>query len=228
MKKAIVLNSGGLDSATAMAIAKEEGFCLYSLTIDYGQRHKLEIESALKIAEFLKAEEHKCFQLDLSEIAESALTASAEVPKDRDLDNLPDDIPSTYVPARNTVFLSLALAWADVIGASDIFIGVHVHDASGYPDCRIAYLKSFEKTANIGTRMGAQGVHITIHAPLINLTKADIIKRGTDLGIDYSLTHSCYDPSPEGQACGRCDSCLFRKRGFSDAGIPDPTKYVDT
>ena len=226
MKKAIILNSGGLDSATTLALAKDEGFELYSLTIDYGQRHRVELVSADSVARSLGVKKHRQIPLDISSIATSSLTTGLEVPKNRDIENLPPGIPDTYVPARNIIFLSLALAWADVIGAHDIFIGVHSQDASGYPDCRKDFIKSFEETANLGTRIGTQEGDVRIRSPLIEMTKADIIRRGTALGVDYSLTHSCYDPTDDGRACGECDSCLFRKRGFEEAGVPDPTRYI--
>lgn len=226
MKKAIILNSGGLDSATALAIAKDEGFDCYSLTVDYGQRHRVELASAENIAASFQVKEHRQIPLDLSTIAVSSLTTGLEVPKNRNIAHLPPGIPDTYVPARNIIFLSLASAWADVIGAHDIFIGVHSQDASGYPDCRKEFIKAFEHSVNLGTRIGTEQGPVRICSPLIEMTKADIIRKGTALGVDYSLTHSCYDPSAEGRACGQCDSCLFRKRGFEEAGMSDPTRYV--
>jgi len=219
--KAVVLLSGGLDSYTAAAIAREEGFRLFALTVRYGQRHAREVEAARAVARALGVERHIELDVDLSAFGGSSLTSDVPVPKDRAISS---EIPSTYVPARNTVFLSLALGWAEVLGASDIFIGVNALDYSGYPDCRPEFLTAFEEMANKGTRAGALGESWKVHAPLIAMSKAEIIRAGTALGVDYSLTHSCYDPHGE-LACGRCDSCLLRKKGFTEAGVADPTRY---
>jgi len=226
-KKAVVLLSGGLDSATTLAIAREEGFACYALTFRYGQRHKCEVESAGRVAESLVAAEHRVIAIDLAAFGGSALTDSAiDVPKDRaDLDNS-SQIPPTYVPARNTIFLSYALAWAEVLGAFDIFIGVNSTDYSGYPDCRREFIAAFEKTANLATAAAVEGKgRYRIHTPIIEMTKAQIILAGTKLGVDYSLTHSCYDPDGQGRSCGRCDSCRLRLRGFAQAGLKDPIEY---
>lgn len=227
-KKAVVLSSGGLDSTTAMAIAKDEGYEIYSLTFSYGQRHALELEAARKVEKALGAQEHMVIHLDLGKIGGSALTdATIDVPKARSEEEMKKEIPITYVPARNTIFLSYALAWAEVLGASEIFVGVNAIDYSGYPDCRPEYIKSFEDMANLAIKATVEGkMRITIRAPLIKMTKAEIIRKGMELGVDFQLTHSCYDPSPEGKACGQCDSCLLRKKGFREAGIPDPTEYI--
>jgi 7-cyano-7-deazaguanine synthase len=215
-----VLLSGGLDSCTAAAIAKAEGFELYALTVAYGQRHAIELDAARKVAAALGAVRHVELRLDLSAFGGSSLTGAGPVPKDRAVGA--PGIPSTYVPARNTVFLSLALAWAEALGARDIFIGVNAVDYSGYPDCRPAFIESFERTAALATKAGVEGERFTIHAPLISMTKGDIIRRGLELGLDYGLTTSCYDPRPGGEPCGRCDSCALRARGFAEAGVPDP------
>jgi len=225
--KAVVLLSGGIDSSTTLAIAKSMGFVCYALSFRYGQNNAVELESAGKIAAQLDVEKHVVFDIDLSIFGGSALTGSGQIPKDRTEEQISSgDIPASYVPARNTVFLSLGLAWAESIGAHDIFIGVNALDYSGYPDCREEFIRSFEQTANLGTREGTTGNKYKIHTPLINLTKAQIIKKGTDLGVDYSNTISCYDPDKNGVSCGRCDSCLLRKKGFREAGIKDPTKYM--
>ena len=218
--KAVVLLSGGLDSYTAAAITRSEGFELYALTIAYGQRHAREIAAARAVARALDVTRHLEMTLDLRGIGGSALTGDVDVPKDRNL--AATDIPSTYVPARNTIFLSLALGWAEVLGASDLVIGVNALDYSGYPDCRPAFIAAFEKVAALGTRAGVEGTRFRIHTPLIALSKADIIRRGVALGLDYGLTHSCYDPRPDGAPCGRCDSCVLRARGFREAGVADP------
>ena len=226
-KKAVVLLSGGLDSATTMAIAHQEGFECHALTFRYGQRHKREVEAAKRIAAALQAAEHRILDIDLAAFGGSALTDPAiGVPKDRpDLDN-PSEIPATYVPARNTIFLSYALAWAEVLGAFDIFIGVNSTDYSGYPDCRAEFIAAFEKTANLATAAAIERHgRYRIHTPIINLTKAEIILTGTKLGVDYSLTHSCYDPDARGRSCGRCDSCRLRLKGFAQAGLRDPIEY---
>jgi 7-cyano-7-deazaguanine synthase len=228
MKKAVVLSSGGIDSTTVMAIVQGEGFDIYSLSFSYGQRHAYELTAAGDVSRFYGAKKHLVLDIDLRKIGGSALTDDIAVPKSRDMNALSDQIPVTYVPARNTVFLSLALAWAEVLGAFDIFIGVNAIDYSGYPDCRPAFIDAFEKMANLATKAGVEGPEkIRIRAPLLHLTKAQIIRKGVDLGVDYSLTHSCYDPSESGLACGRCDSCVLRKQGFETAGVPDPTRYRD-
>ena len=219
-RRAVVLLSGGLDSYTAAAVAKAEGFDLYALTVAYGQRHAVELEAARRVAAALGVACHVELKLDLSAFGGSSLTGPGPVPQDRAIDD--GGVPSTYVPARNTVFLSLALAWAEALGASDIFIGVNAVDYSGYPDCRPAFIESFERTAALATKAGVEGTRFRIHTPLISLTKGEIIRRGLSLGLDYGLTSSCYDPGPEGVPCGRCDSCAIRARGFADAGVPDP------
>ncbi len=222
-KKAVVLLSGGLDSTTVMAIARSNGYEIYGLSFRYGQRHALELEAARRVARALNAKKHLVMDLDLAKIGGSALTGDIEVPKGRNEGEMKGEIPVTYVPARNTIFLSHALAWAEVLGASDIFIGVNAIDYSGYPDCRPEYIEAFERMANLATKAGVEGrTKVKIRTPLINMTKADIIRKGIELGIDYGMTHSCYDPSPEGIPCGRCDSCLLRKKGFREAGITDP------
>ena len=218
--RAVVLLSGGLDSYTAAAIARAEGFDLYALTIQYGQRHVREIEAARAVARALGVRRHLELPIDLRAIGGSALTSDADVPRDRDLDAT--DIPSTYVPARNTIFLSLALAWGEVLEACDLVIGVNALDYSGYPDCRPAFVRAFEALAAVATRAGVEGGRFRVHTPLIALTKADIIRRGLDLGLDYGLTHSCYDPDPDGRPCAHCDSCVLRARGFADVGVRDP------
>ncbi len=224
--KAVVLLSGGIDSTTTMAIAKSEGYEIYALTIDYGQRHVNEIENARLVSQFLKANKHIVVSVNLREIGGSALTSSIEVPANRTQDEISIGIPITYVPARNTIFLAIALSWAEVIDADTIFFGANVVDYSGYPDCRPEYVRAFEYMANLGTRKGVEGAtKFSVKTPLINMTKAEIIKRGVELGVDYSLTHSCYDPGVNGIACGRCDSCLIRKKGFMEAGITDPVRY---
>lgn len=225
--KAIVLSSGGLDSTTAMAIAREEGYEIYSLSFRYGQRHALELEAAQRVAKALGAKEHLVIDIDLARIGGSALTDDLDVPKARTDEEIRKGIPVTYVPGRNTIFLSYALAWAEVVGASDIFLGVNAVDYSGYPDCRPEYIKAFEHLANLATKTGAEGLTpIRIRAPLMRMTKAEIIRKGVKLGVDYGMTHSCYDPSADGKACGYCDSCLLRKKGFREAGVADPTDYV--
>jgi 7-cyano-7-deazaguanine synthase len=218
--RAVVLLSGGLDSYTAAAIAKADGFDVYALTVLYGQRHQREIESARAVARALGVAGHLELPIDLRAIGGSSLTTDAAVPRDRDLDA--PDIPSTYVPARNTIFLSLALAWAEVLEAFDIVMGVNALDYSGYPDCRPEFIAAFERLATLATRAGVEGGTFRVHTPLISLTKADIIRRGVALGLDYGLTHSCYDPTPDGRPCHRCDSCVLRAKGFAEAGVPDP------
>ncbi len=222
-RKAVVLYSSGLDSTTCMAIAKEEGFIPYAISFSYGQRHSFELSVARQNAKHMGAEEHLVVDFDLRLMGGSALTSDVAVPKN----GVGTDIPVTYVPARNTIFLSFALGWAEVLGASDIFIGVNALDYSGYPDCRPEYIEAFEKMANLATRAGVEGTsQFKIHAPLISMSKADIIRRGVELGVDYSLTHSCYDPTEEGLSCGHCDSCRLRLKGFAEAGLSDPLKYV--
>jgi 7-cyano-7-deazaguanine synthase len=227
-KKAVVLLSGGLDSTTTLAIARSDGFRCYALTFRYGQRHKLEVEAAKKLAGFLGAVEHRIIDIDLAAFGGSALTDSTiEVPKDRAELGSPARIPPTYVPARNTIFLSYALAWAEVLGAFDIFIGVNATDYSGYPDCRPEFIAAFQKTANLATAAAVEGKgRYHIHTPVISMTKAQIILTGTKLGVDFSLTHSCYDPDRQGRSCGRCDSCRLRLKGFAEAGLKDPIEYV--
>lgn len=225
MKKAVVLYSGGLDSTTCMAIARSEGFAPHAMSFAYGQRHTIELDKARRYAPQVGAAAHQVVEINLRDIGGSALTADIEVPKGRPID---DAIPVTYVPARNTIFLSFALGWAEVLGAFDIYIGVNALDYSGYPDCRPEYIRAFETLANLATRAGVEGAgRFRIHTPLIDLTKAEIIRRGVALGVDYSLTHSCYDPTPEGLACGTCDSCRLRLKGFAEAGLSDPVGYVE-
>jgi 7-cyano-7-deazaguanine synthase len=229
MKKAVVLSSGGIDSTTVLAIAREAGFELHVLSFSYGQRHSHELRAAARVAEFFKVKNRLVMDIDLARFGGSALTDAIAVPKTMGEGPLPpvQQIPVTYVPARNTVFLSLALAWAEVIGAWEIFIGVNAVDYSGYPDCRPEFISAFEKMANLATRAGVEGHgKIRIRTPLIHMTKAEIIKKGISLGVDYSLTHSCYDPTQAGLACGRCDSCVIRRKGFEAAGVQDPTEYA--
>jgi 7-cyano-7-deazaguanine synthase len=227
MKKAVVLSSGGIDSTTTLAMAKAEGYEVYSLSFNYGQRHARELQAAKRVTEALGVKEHLILDLDLKKIGGSALTDAIEVPKARNEKEMRQGIPVTYVPARNTIFLSYALAWAERLGAADIFIGVTAIDYSGYPDCRPEYIRAFEQMANLALKAAVEGrLRIRIHTPLIQLTKAQIIRKGQELGVDYGLTYSCYDPSAEGKACGRCDSCLLRKKGFREAGLADPTVYV--
>jgi 7-cyano-7-deazaguanine synthase len=218
--RAVVLLSGGLDSYTAAAIAKQQRFALYALTIDYGQRHAHEIASARAVARALGVDAHKEIALDLRTFGGSSLTSDADVPRDRDL--AATGIPSTYVPARNTIFLALALGWAEVLDARDIVIGVNALDYSGYPDCRPEFVNAFEQLASLATRAGVEGARFRVHTPLITLSKAEIIRRGVELGLEYGLTHSCYDPAPDGRPCGRCDSCALRAKGFHEAGVADP------
>ena len=227
-RKAVVLLSGGLDSATALAKAVRDGFVVQALTFRYGQRHAAEIDSARRVARNFGVREHQIVEIDLTVFGGSALTAEIPVPKDRELGgDGAEEIPVTYVPARNTIFLSYALAFAEVAGSTDIYIGVNALDYSGYPDCRPEYIAAFELMANLATRAGVEGSRpLRIHTPLISLSKAEIIRLGTRLGVDYSATTSCYDPAPDGAACGRCDACQLRLRGFSEAGIPDPIRYV--
>ena len=225
--KAVVLLSGGLDSATALAEAKAAGFEPYALTVLYGQRHAVEVEAARRVATALGATRHVETTIDLRAFGGSALTADLDVPKDRDESEMTSGIPITYVPARNTVFLALALAWAETLGAFDLFVGVNCVDYSGYPDCRPEFLRAFEALANLATKAGVEGTgSFRIHAPLLHWTKEQIIRRGLELGVDYGLTHSCYDPTPGGLACGRCDSCRLRLDAFARVGIADPAQYV--
>lgn len=225
-RQAVVLLSGGLDSATALAIAKSEGFECFALSFDYGQRHRFELEAARKVCAAFDVQQHITIDIQLDKFGGSALTADIAVPKDRDEETMSAGIPITYVPARNTVFLSFALGWAEVLGAFDIFIGVNAVDYSGYPDCRPEFIEQFQILANLATKAGVEGTgQFQVHTPLIHLTKAEIIERGTSLGVDYGLTHSCYDPDETGAACGHCDSCQLRLRGFAAAGLADPGRY---
>ena len=224
--KAVVLLSGGIDSATTLAIAQNRGFDIYALSFRYGQRHVVELEVAMRIARSSSVVKHLIIDIDLRLIGGSALTADIAVPKSRSREQMGKDIPVTYVPARNTIFLSYALAWAEVVGANDIFIGVNALDYSGYPDCRPEYIAAYEQMANLATKAGVEsGQKLKIHTPLIQMSKAQIIQKGIELKMDYSLTHSCYDPSASGEACGGCDSCLLRLKGFKDAGVKDPIRY---
>ena len=225
-KKAVVLLSGGIDSATTLAIAIRDWYEPCAITFNYGQRHVSELDAAKRVAESMGVKRRFVADIDLRSIGGSALTDSIDVPKNRSHKHIVSGIPVTYVPARNTIFLSFALAWAEVLNAHDIFIGVTAIDYSGYPDCRPEFIKTFEELANVATREGVSGHHFTIHAPLIHMTKAEIIRSGFSLGVDYSLTHSCYDPLPDGLACGKCDSCHLRKKGFAEAEIVDPTIYA--
>ncbi len=221
-----MLLSGGVDSTTTLAVARAQGYEVYALTVGYGQRHAVELDAATRIAEAMGVADHAVLEVDLRRFGGSALTDATPVPKDREPDQPGSDIPPTYVPARNTVFLSLALAWAETLGTGDIFIGVNSLDYSGYPDCRPEYIEAFERMANLATKAGVEGVlQVTIHAPLIRMTKREIIQTGLELGVDYALTTSCYDPSPTGEACGRCDACQLRRKGFAEAGVEDPTRY---
>jgi len=227
LKKAVVLLSGGLDSTTTLAIAKKERFNILALSFDYGQRHAFEIEAARRIAASHGVVKHVIATIDLREFGGSALTSALEVPKNRSINEMSREIPVTYVPARNTIFLSFALAWAEVEGCNDIFIGVNALDYSGYPDCRPEYIEAFQTMANLATKAGVENrQRLTIHTPLIMLSKAQIIKKGLDLGVDYSLTSTCYDPSPTGEACGTCDACQLRLKGFSENNLSDPISYV--
>jgi len=227
-KRAVVLLSGGLDSSTALAVARSQGYDLFAMSFRYGQRHSLEIESARKMAGAIGVKKHIEIDVDLRAIGGSALTDQLDVPKLRTDNEIGAGIPVTYVPARNTVFLSLALAWTEVIGAEDIFIGVNALDYSGYPDCRPEYIEAFERMAMLATKAGVEGhMRLKIHTPLIGMTKAEIIRTGLNLGVDYSLTLSCYDPSPQGLACACCDSCVLRLKGFAQAGVTDPIRYAD-
>ena len=227
MKPAVILLSGGIDSAITLAIALAEGYDAYALSFDYGQRHKIETQAARRVANSLGAKEHRVATIDLRVFGGSALTDHIDVPKKRSETEIAHGIPVTYVPARNTIFLAYALAWAEVIHAGDIFLGVNAIDYSGYPDCRLEFIEAFETLANVGTKAGVEGRRFQIHTPLIKFSKADIISKAVDLGVDLSLTHSCYDPSAEGFACGECDSCLLRLKGFREAGMKDPVRYAE-
>jgi len=222
VKKAVCLLSGGLDSATCLALARREGYACYALSFDYGQRHRVELDAARRVAERVGAERHMVAQIGLDAFGGSALTADIAVPKARTPDAMGHGIPITYVPARNTIFLSFALAWAEVLESSDVFIGVNALDYSGYPDCRPEFIEAYERMANLATKAGAEGrTRLRIHTPLIQLSKAEIVRLGAKLGVPFSLTHSCYDPGPDGKPCGQCDSCLLRRKGFQEAGIED-------
>jgi 7-cyano-7-deazaguanine synthase len=225
-KRAVILLSGGIDSSTTLAIAIAEGYEAYALSFEYGQRHQIETAAARRTANSLGAKEHRVAKIDLRIFGGSALTDDIDVPKTRSETEIADGIPITYVPARNTIFLAYALAWAEVIPAGDIFLGVNAIDYSGYPDCRPRFIEAFETIANLGTKAGIEGRRFQIHAPLIKFSKTDIIRKAVELGVDLSLTHSCYDPSPEGLACGECDSCLLRLKGFREAGLKDPVCYI--
>ncbi len=227
VRKAVVLLSGGLDSTTTLAIAKAEGFEPYALTFRYGQRHEVEIEAARRVATSLGVADHRVAEIDLRLFGGSALTDDIDVPKGRSADEMGTGIPVTYVPARNTIFLSFALAWAEVLGASDVFLVVNALDYSGYPDCRPEFVEAFERLEKLATKAGVEGTsRLKIHTPLIALSKAEIVSRGLELGVDYGMTTSCYDPSPEGAACGACDACLLRLKGFAENGLPDPAQYI--
>ena len=224
--KAVVLLSGGLDSATTLAVARAQGFASYALSFRYGQRHEVELQAAARVARQLGAVQHVVLDIDLRRFGGSALTSDLPVPKDRSAEEMATGIPVTYVPARNTIFLSFALGWAEVLGASDVFIGVNALDYSGYPDCRPEFIEAFTAMANRATKAAVEGrQRLTIHTPLIDLTKAQIVRRGLELGVDFALTSSCYDPSASGVACGRCDACLLRLKGFAEAGVTDPISY---
>jgi 7-cyano-7-deazaguanine synthase len=223
---AIILLSGGIDSATTLGIAKRQGYVMYALSFDYGQRHAIELEAARRVSDSLGVADHRVIKIDRSILKGSALTDRMAVPKSRTEEEISTGIPITYVPARNTIFLAHALAWAEVIGGHDIFIGVNAIDYSGYPDCRPEFIAAFEKMANLATKAGLQGLKLRIHTPLVELTKAQIVRKAKSLGVDLSLTHSCYDPQSDGLACGRCDSCQLRLKGFRDAGLTDPVKYA--
>lgn len=226
-RSAVVLVSGGLDSTTVLSVARRQGYRCFALSFDYGQRHRFELEAAARVAAAHGVERHITVPLDLRAFGGSALTADIAVPKDRDEAAMSDGIPITYVPARNTIFLSIAMGWAEVLNAADLFIGVNAVDYSGYPDCRPEFIASFERLANLATKSGVEGsAQWKVHTPLISLTKGEIIRLGLSQGVDYGLTHSCYDPDPAGRACGRCDSCRLRLKGFAEAGIPDPAPYV--
>jgi 7-cyano-7-deazaguanine synthase len=226
MKRTVVLLSGGIDSTTTLAIAIAEGYEAYALSFDYGQRHQIETEAARRIAKSLGAKEHRIAKIDMRIFGGSALTDEIDVPKQRSETEIAHGIPITYVPARNSIFLAYALAWAEVISASDIFLGINAIDYSGYPDCRPEFIEAFENLANLATKAGVEGRRFQVHTPLIKFSKAEIIRKAVELGVELSLTHSCYDPTPEGFACGECDSCLLRLKGFGEAGIEDPIRYA--
>ncbi len=227
--RAVVLVSGGVDSSTTLALARKQGFETYALSFDYGQRHRCELEAARRVAVQLGAAQHVVVEVNLRAIGGSSLTSELEVPKNRRLSDMAKEIPPTYVPARNTVFLAVALGWCETLGASDIFIGANAVDYSGYPDCRPAFLEAFQNLANIATKAGIEGKAVfRVHAPLLHMSKARIILAGHEAGVDFALTHSCYDPSPGGSACGACDACIIRREGFREAGLPDPTRYTST
>jgi len=226
MKSAVVLLSGGIDSTTTLAIALAEGYEAYALSFDYGQRHRIETQAARRAADSLGAKKHRIAKIDLRVFGGSALTGDIDMPKQRSETEIANGIPVTYVPARNTIFLAYALGWAEVIQAADIFLGVNAIDYSGYPDCRPEFIEAFQTVANVGTKAGVEGGRFQIHTPLIKFSKAEIIRKAVELGVDLSLTHSCYDPSPDGLACGECDSCLLRLKGFREAGIQDPIRYA--
>ena len=223
--RAVVLLSGGMDSTTTAAIAQRDGFDVHALSVRYGQRHAVELDAAMRVAERLGIRQHVVIDLDLRAFGGSALTADQPVPKDTPMAEIGTRIPATYVPARNTIFLSLALAWAETLGAHDIYLGANALDYSGYPDCRPEYLEAFARMADLATRAGVEGGRLTIHTPLLRLTKAQIVARGLELGLDYSLTSTCYDPAADGTACGRCEACLLRLKGFEEAGVTDPVRY---
>jgi 7-cyano-7-deazaguanine synthase len=225
LPKAVVLLSGGMDSTTAAAIAQRDGFEVHALSVRYGQRHAVELAAASRVAQRLGIRDHVVIDLDLRAFGGSALTADQPVPKDTPMAEIGAGIPATYVPARNTIFLSLALAWAETVGARDIYLGANALDYSGYPDCRPEYLEAYARMADLATRAGVEGARLTIHTPLLTLTKAQIVARGLELGLDYSLTSTCYDPAPDGAACGRCEACLLRLKGFEEAGVTDPVRY---
>ncbi len=225
-KHAVALASGGIDSSTAMAIAIKQGFLIHALSFDYGQRHRCELDAAKNVVRSLGIEDHVIAPIDLRAFGGSALTDDIDVPKNRDISRISDGIPVTYVPARNTIFLSFALGWCEILKAQDIFLGVNAIDYSGYPDCRPEFLEAYEHLANLATKAGVEGSsRYRIHAPLLQMSKAEIIRAGSEAGVDFALTHSCYDPSPEGLACGACDSCILRRKGFEETTIPDPTRY---
>ncbi len=226
MKHAVVLLSGGLDSAVTLAIGRSEGFEVHALSFDYGQRHRVELEAARRVGEAMQVRDHRFAKIDLRVFGGSALTDDIAVPHERSATEMTEGIPITYVPARNTIFLSYALGLAEVLGAPDIFLGVNAVDYSGYPDCRPDFLRAFEELAAVATKAGVEGTRFKIHAPLLRLSKAEIIRRGAELGVDFSLTHSCYDPTADGAACGRCDSCQLRLKGFEEAGLVDPIRYA--
>ena len=226
MRRAVVLLSGGLDSSTTLALAKRDGFAVFALSVRYGQRHARELEAAARIAQVVGVQEHRVIDIDLRAIGGSALTAAIDVPKNRSLADMSHGVPATYVPARNSMFLTLALGWAEVLGARDIFFGANVLDYSGYPDCRPEFIEAFERMANLATRAGIEGARFHVHAPLLRMTKREIVELAGQLGLDLALTWSCYDPTAEGLACGRCDACQLRRKGFDEAHVKDPTHYA--